>query len=206
MFGRPAPIPLVRRLIAALAGLVVAVVGIVLLAVVVVPRLVGWVPLTVLSGSMEPSIPTGSQVIVRPVGDTAGIEHLAVGDVITFLPRPDDSTPVTHRIVGVGFAGDGSRTFTTRGDANASADPDPVGARQVRGEVVYHVPFVGHVAGAVGPELKRGVTVAGGVGLAAYAVDVLVLAWRSRRARPHRVVHSVDIDSQLTRREASVDA
>ena len=69
MFGRPAPTRIVRRLVAALAGLVAVVVGAVLLAVVVVPRVAGWVPLTVLSGSMAPAIPTGSQVIVRPVAD-----------------------------------------------------------------------------------------------------------------------------------------
>ena len=35
--------------------------------------------------------------------------------------------------------------LTLQGDANPSPDAEPVTAVQVRGAVVYHVPFLGHV-------------------------------------------------------------
>ena len=41
--------------------------GAVLVLVVAVPRVLGLVPLTILSGSMEPTLPVGSQVFVDPV-------------------------------------------------------------------------------------------------------------------------------------------
>jgi len=111
---------------------------------VVVPKATGGVPLTVLTGSMKPSIPSGSVVVVRPV-DT---ESLRVGDVITYQVRSGDSTVVTHRIVGIS-AGAGGLTFRTKGDANDVPDPTPVRAVQIRGKVWYHVPFVGNLANQV---------------------------------------------------------
>jgi signal peptidase len=59
-----------------------------LVVLVVVPRVAGWVPLTVASGSMGSSIPTGSQVVVEPVHGQRGVAQVSPGDVVTFLPRP----------------------------------------------------------------------------------------------------------------------
>ena len=56
---------------------------------------------------------------------------------------------VTHRVVGVGNTSDGERPFLTRGDAN-NVDDDPVRAVQVRGVVVYTVPYLGYVNTWVG--------------------------------------------------------
>lgn len=118
-----------------------AVVMTLVLALVVVPKVTGAVPLTVRSGSMEPAIATGSIVVVRPV-DVATIE---VGDVITYQLRSGESVLVTHRVVGVD-TGDGI-AFRTQGDANGAADAAPVQAGQVMGEVWYQVPWVGHLVG-----------------------------------------------------------
>lgn len=181
------PLSALRRvLLAAAAAVVVAA----LLALVVVPRALGWVPLTVLSGSMDPAIPTGSQVVVRPVGSAEDVARVAIGDVITFLPRPDDPTPVTHRVVAVGSGADGKPSFTTKGDANRDPDAAAVTALQLRGVVMYHVPAAGYLATAVDPDQKRIVVLAGGVALAGYAAWQLIQASRSfRRERAGRVRH-----------------
>lgn len=123
-----------------LAMTMFAVVVFAVIVLVVVPRATGAVPLSVLSGSMSPSIPAGSMVIVRPV-DSADID---IGDVITYQLRPGDPTLVTHRVVGITYSAE--PTFITRGDANTINDRDPVTVEQIRGEVWYSVPFVGHVA------------------------------------------------------------
>lgn len=118
------------------------------LAVAVVPRLLGGAALTVLTGSMEPTYSPGDMVVSVPV------ETYEVGDVVTFQPVSDDPTLITHRIVGVQL---GAETrYVTRGDANG-ADDEPIQAEQVMGRVVYHIPYVGHVAGAAGPH--RGLVV-----------------------------------------------
>jgi signal peptidase I len=171
---------LARGAATALTWLALAVVASVLVATVLVPRVAGWVPLTVMSGSMAPGIPAGSQVVVDPVR-AEDVTELATGDVITFMPYPDDPTLLTHRIVGIGVNGDGERSFVTQGDANDVEDPDPVTVPQVRGVLKYHVPFVGHVATALSLEQKDvGRNIAAGA-LALFAAWQLVSARRSRK-------------------------
>lgn len=55
-------------------------------------RLLGWIPLAVLSGSMEPQYPVGSLIFVRPVA----AEDVKLGDPITFY-MADGRTLATHR-------------------------------------------------------------------------------------------------------------
>lgn len=166
----------VRGVLVALAALVVAAA---LLGLVVVPRMLGWVPLTVLSGSMSPTIPTGSQVVVRPIRSIPDMARLAVGDVVTFAPG-EDAALVTHRIVAVGMDAAGAPSLTTRGDANGSADADPVGPAQVRGVVEYHVPGAGWVATALDPGQKQTGLHLGAAALALYAAWHLFRVWRPR--------------------------
>lgn len=159
---------------------VVGFVVLVLLAVVVVPRLSGWVPLTVLSGSMAPAIPAGSQVVVVPLDSVDDAADIQLGDVVTFAPLPGDPTLVTHRVVARAFGSDGSVELTTQGDANDAVD-DPVSAEQVRGVVRYHVPYAGYVATLLSGDQKDvGVTVLA-VALIAFSAVQLVRYVRWRR-------------------------
>lgn len=87
--------------------------------------------LTVISGSMEPSLPTGTLIMVRPPGD----KLFAPNDIITF--RKDDIL-ITHRIIDVGY--DGNFYYVTQGDANSNPDPDPVRPQQVLGHVTFVMP------------------------------------------------------------------
>ncbi|HYH35150.1 MAG TPA: signal peptidase I [Nocardioides sp.] len=121
----------------ALLGLVVA--G--ALALIVVPKATGSRPLTVLSGSMVPTYDPGDVVIVRPTD----AEELQVGDVITFQPVSGDPRLTTHRIDAIAYGNEGQE-YVTKGDANDSVDLAPVAPDQVRGEVWYAVPLVGHVS------------------------------------------------------------
>ncbi|MFC4904750.1 signal peptidase I [Kocuria oceani] len=175
---------MVRKALHPLLVVLLAAVSALLLAVVVVPLALGWVPLTVLSGSMEPTVPTGSQVVVEPLEGEGGAARLSTGDVVTFMPRPDDDTLVTHRIVAVAVDGEGRRSFTTQGDANAAPDAEPVTATQLRGVVKYHVPWAGHAATLLDAEQKRGGVVLVAAALFGYALWQLVGAARDRGARP----------------------
>ncbi|MCM3486017.1 signal peptidase I [Kocuria rosea] len=172
-----------RKTLHPLLVLALAAVAALLLAVVVLPLALGWVPLTVLSGSMEPTVPTGSQVVVAPLEGEDDAAGLSTGDVVTFMPRPDDPTLVTHRIVGVAVDGEGRRSFTTQGDANAAPDAEPVTATQLRGLVKYHVPWAGYAATLLDAEQKRNGIVLVAAALFGYALWQLVGAVRDR-ARP----------------------
>src|SRR5262245_44790512 len=82
---------------------------------VLVPHLTGALPCTVETGSMTPTMPPGTLLLVRPV-DPA---QIATGTVITYQ-RIGSGVPefVTHRVVTKGFDVTGHVVFRTRGDAN----------------------------------------------------------------------------------------
>lgn len=166
----------------ALATAALLVVVAALAAVVVVPRAAGAAPLVVLTGSMAPGIPAGSVVVVRPVD----ARTLAVGDVVTYESADGSGALVTHRVTALGHDAAGEVQLTTRGDANADADLDPVPASAVRGELWYRVPWAGYasdlLSGTVAGLSERvlAVLLAGGA-LAVYAVVQLVGAAGERR-------------------------
>lgn len=89
------------------------------------------------SGSMEPTILTGSLVIIRPA------TTYSVGDVVTFESTSAD-VPTTHRIIGVREEA-GQTFFMTKGDANEEADTQETALRSVIGKVVIAVPYVGFI-------------------------------------------------------------
>jgi signal peptidase len=88
-------------------------------------------------GSMEPSIPIGSMVIVTPADAMA----IGVGDVVTI--RADNGAVVTHRVSQVVDGPDG-RFFELRGDANEGPDGGLVPARAIVGASDQYVPYAGY--------------------------------------------------------------
>jgi signal peptidase len=89
----------------------------------------------VAGGSMEPTLPRGSLVVVRPAQDA-----LAMGDVVTV--RGDRGTYVTHRVTRTATL-DGVTYLELRGDANPLPDPVLVPATAVVGRVDVVVPHAG---------------------------------------------------------------
>jgi signal peptidase I len=94
----------------------------------------------VLSGSMEPRISVGGLVVIKPLDAMT----LQTGDVVSYQ-HPDMKTPICHRIIEIADKTDG-RYFTTKGDANEEADPDPVPAAAVNGKEIFYLPHVGKLA------------------------------------------------------------
>lgn len=134
------------------------VVGIVLLVAVAAfvlqafPGLVGADhALTVQSGSMEPTVTTGSVVFVAERPPSTVTE----GDIITYTD--DGQNLITHRVHEV-HRSETSFRFVTKGDANEDADPEPVYRGDYVGTVPeidlpligtlnLSIPFVGYVLG-----------------------------------------------------------
>jgi signal peptidase I len=119
------------RVLMAAGGLALAA----LLLVTAMP-LVHLAPRPVLSGSMEPTIPTGSLLVTKPVD----VDSLDEGDVVTMHIGNDF---LTHRIVDTTAPGD-PNALVTRGDAN-NANDAPVQRDWVVGVPVVSVPYVGQV-------------------------------------------------------------
>jgi signal peptidase I len=110
-----------------------------LLAAPMVPRLFGEKVMVVISGSMEPDVPMGAAVIIRPVSP----DSVGPGDVITFHPI-GVSELESHRIVAIKHV-DGVLFYQTKGDANAQTDPNLAPASGLVGRVVTVMPGVGRV-------------------------------------------------------------
>lgn len=156
--------------------LVIALAGVLL----VVPKVSGSVPLTILTQSMEPTLPPGTLIVVRPV-DT---DDLQVGDVATYQIRSGEPAVITHRITAVASASDGTRSFTFQGDNNAEPDSKAVMPAQIQGEVWYSVPLVGWANQAVNGQARGWIIPAAAVALLAYAaVTILTGAVQARRQR-----------------------
>lgn len=136
------PLTWIFRILSAAAAIFVFTI---LIFSVVIPAALGWVPLTIATGSMEPTYPVGSMVIGEPVTEDEA-KSLMTNDVITFMPYPDNPTLVTHRIVASSVDTTGKVFYTTKGDANNAEDPDMVADHQVRAVVKYHIPYLGYVA------------------------------------------------------------
>jgi len=115
-----------------------------ILATIVIPRLIGAVPLTVLTGSMVPTFNPGDLIVTMPI-DASEVKR---GDIITFQPESGVNTLITHRVESVGFSIGGDTVFVTKGDANNASD-EPIIADQVMGKYLYHVPYVGYLANAI---------------------------------------------------------
>lgn len=93
----------------------------------------GLTSFAVKSGSMEPSLPVGSMILVQQVS----AQRVREGDVITFH-LPGATTPVTHRVVERSYR-EGQWHFRTRGDANPADDRWPAAEgdqRRVAGALV----------------------------------------------------------------------
>jgi signal peptidase len=151
---------------------------------VLVPRVGGATPYTILTGSMEPGLPPGTLVVVKPVP----ADRIGIGSVITYQLDSGRPTVVTHRVVRVGIDGTGDRIFSTQGDANNAPDSEPVLPAQVKGEVWYSVPYLGHVNNAIGGDERSLVVYAVAFGLILYAGVMFASAARGRRSprRPER--------------------
>jgi signal peptidase len=139
-------------------------------ALAVVPRVNNGAALTVLTGSMEPTFSPGDVIVVKGVQDADN--EVAVGDVITFMPNPNDPTLITHRVVSKSINPTEGVSFITQGDANSAPD-DPVLPKQIRGKFMYAVPYVGFATSWFSAKAPWLVT-AVGVGLIAYCLFLLI--------------------------------
>lgn len=105
--------------------------------VFVVRLVVGWTPMVVTSGSMQPSISPGDIVLSGPPQN--GGEQLEEGTVITFADPVRPGSTLTHRIERVTEDG----TYETRGDANRAADSYEVDPTDVQSVGRLLIPAVG---------------------------------------------------------------
>ncbi len=160
-----------------LAWTVLLAVTAVLVLAVALPRVGGATPYAILTGSMKPSFPPGTLVVMRPVD----ADDIGVGTVITYQLESGEQTVVTHRVAGVAINPKGERVFITQGDANNIADEKMVRPVQIRGALWYSVPALGYANRYLTSDQRSQLTFVVAAALLAYAVWSLVTGLRDRR-------------------------
>jgi len=97
----------------------------------------GYYSSVILSGSMEPTIPVGSIVVVGRVDP----DDVKVSDIIVFQ-RSKSKT--LHRVIDKIVEND-SYYFKTKGDANEDPDPWLVQPEQIQGALLLTIPYYGYL-------------------------------------------------------------
>ncbi|HEX6651854.1 MAG TPA: signal peptidase I [Thermoleophilaceae bacterium] len=145
--------------------------GLGMAAIVTLPGVFGYQSLTVVSGSMVPTLGVGSVVIDEVISPA----EARPGDIVTFKD-PLHPRQLTHRLQKVRVDGD---TFymTTLGDANDVPEHWSVPRTAHIGRVVAHLPKLGYVRAWLGSRYAR--LGAGGIVLLLGAL-MLVDLWRPR--------------------------
>jgi len=133
--------------------------------VIVIPKIFGATPMTVLTSSMEPGLPPGTLIVVKPI-ETNDIQR---GDVITYQIESNKPGVITHRVTAITNSSDGTRTFTLQGDNNDLPDELQVIPVQVVGKLWYSVPWIGYVASYVNGGAQTWVVPVAAIGLFIYA-------------------------------------
>lgn len=99
---------------------------------IMIPMLIGYQPLVVLSGSMEPTFKVGSIIYYHKVEEN----ELKIGDIITYKL---DDTVVSHRIFNIE-----NNDYQTKGDANSSVDYKKISYSDILGrDLDFYIPFLG---------------------------------------------------------------
>jgi signal peptidase len=153
--------------------------GICLTAAIALPTLAGYRALTVISGSMEPTIETGSIVLDKVISPL----EAKPGDVVTFPDPSRDGRLVTHRLRNSRVEGSMAH-MVTKGDANDAVERWTVPLDGRIGRVAYHVPKLGYARALISTRMLRLALLA-----AVLALGLLLLldVWRPRRGTdaPH---------------------
>ena len=84
---------------------------------------------------MEPTIPVGSIVYVKPVD----FSEISEGDIISFEAG---ASVVTHRVESID---ESQMLITTKGDANETRDGEPVIYENIIGKPVFSIPVLGYL-------------------------------------------------------------
>ena len=175
-----------RRIWSVITTIVVILIVFLAIALVGV-RVIGLTPYTVLSGSMEPTYHVGSLIYVKEVEPS----EVEVGDPITFVVN-EDLLVATHRVVEIDVQTSRQQTivdengeamvdaegnpiyeevpldepayyFTTKGDANDAVDGSQVYYKNLLGEPVFTIPYLGYLSSWI--QTKKGMIVSINVAL-----------------------------------------
>ena len=102
---------------------------------------------TVVTESMTPKYVVGDAIFTQTIKPS----EIKVGDDITYLGMAESFKDkiVTHRVINIEKAEDGTYIFETKGIANPKADPK-INESQVFGKVIYQIKSISYINSIIG--------------------------------------------------------
>jgi signal peptidase I len=164
-----------------LGSMVIAVVLFSICIGLVAIRTLGMGIFVVTGSSMEPVIHKGAIVLIEPVSPTL----ISRGDIITFEHY---GQMTTHRVVAIDASDPANPIFTTKGDANAVADPEPVHFPGQVGIYRASVPLIGYALVYVQAYWRLAVTILAGAAFLVCAAMLVFGKSKTGRARTRRSI------------------
>ena len=122
-----------------------------IVVLVTFPVLFGFHFVTILSGSMTPTLGVGDVVVEKRVSPL----QVKVGDVITFPAPGQKQKTYTHRVVSMHLQPGGRIAFVTQGDANPSSESWAVKADGTLGLARFHIGKLGYITNRAGSRMGR---------------------------------------------------
>ncbi len=110
-----------------------------LTAISTTPIFFGNRTLVIMNGSMKPTVPEGSALVVQPVASQA----LPSGDRIV-LRQTQDTFPIVRQVLSIGEP-NGTRFYIVMGDANSASDSNGTSLSPTTWTPWYHVPLAGYL-------------------------------------------------------------
>lgn len=155
-----------------------------------VPKIGGWSPLIVLTGSMEPDIKSGDLIFVKQIDG----KDVKVDDVIAFFDPDGNGTSIlTHQVIEI-IDEDGAISFRTQGIANNTADRMPVSSDKLVGIYKFRIPGAGNVA--------MFMQTTAGLVICVFVPLVLLIGWDILRRKRYEKRNQQDTDALLAELEA----
>ena len=139
-------------------------------------RLVGLQVFNVVSGSMEPTYSVGDLIYVKTVDP----DSVKVGEPITFVLN-EDLVVATHRVVSIDRE---NNQFITKGDANETADANPVHFNNLIGVPVFSIPLLGYVSAFIQNPPGKYIAIVCGIALLAVVFLPDMLSKKKKEETP----------------------
>ena len=133
---------------------ILTVILVILLVVVVTQRVsnnkmavAGFRIFTVVTESMKPEYVVGDAIVTRTIEPS----KIKIGDDITYLGLAESFKDkiVTHRVINIEKAEDGTYIFETKGIANPKAD-SKINESQIFGKVIYKIKSISYINSIIG--------------------------------------------------------
>lgn len=133
-----------KKIINIFEYIILGILGIIIIFNVIM-FILGYTPIVVVSGSMEPEIYTGSLMYYQRIDEEEVYDAIDIGETIIY--KNFSNIYVTHEIINIDEKND---EIITKSIIPGSMEDDPITASQVIGIYGFSIPVIGYIVNFIG--------------------------------------------------------